>query len=282
MMRANLPFRMAAALLLILALGGFRSATSLFAPSIEPWPKWEKHDPTSTAAIDYAAWDALLQRYVKDGPDGLAVFDYGAVTAADKQALKDLIEAMEGVAISNHARPQQMSYWINLYNAVTVDVVLDHYPVKSIRDIDISPGFFADGPWGKKLVTVEGEELSLNEIEHRILRPVWKDARVHYAVNCASVGCPNLAMQAYVAESLDNQLDAAARDYINNPRGITVKDGKITVSSIYDWFYDDFGGSDAALMAHLKKYAEPDLARQLDAIGQIEDTQYDWTLNDAR
>lgn len=281
-MRVNLAFRIGAALVLIMALSGFRSATSLFAPSPEPWPRWEKHDPASTAAMDFSAWEALLQRYVKDGANGVAVFDYGAVGAEDRQALKAAISDMAARPISSYSRPQQMAYWINLYNAVTVDVILDHYPVESIRDIDISPGFFADGPWGKKLVTVEGEALSLNEIEHRILRPVWKDARVHYAVNCASIGCPNLGADAYVAERLEEQLDAAARDYINNWRGVTVKGSKITVSSIYDWFYDDFGGSDATLMAHLKQYAAPELARQLDAIGQIEDTQYDWSLNDAR
>lgn len=281
-MPARLPFRIAVALLLIVALGGFRSATSLFAPSAEPWPRWEQHNATSNATLDFSAWDALLKRYVSLRPDGLAVFDYGAVTAADKKALKAVISEMAAVPVSSHARPQQMAYWINLYNAVTVDVVLDHYPVKSIRDIDISPGFFSDGPWGKKLVTVEGEELSLNEIEHRILRPIWQDARVHYAVNCASVGCPNLAAEAYDGARIDAQLDAAARNYVNNPRGVTVKNGAIMVSSIYDWFYDDFGSTDADIVAHLKRYAEPALTQQIEDIGTISDTKYDWSLNDAK
>ncbi len=87
-------------------------------------------------------------------------------------------------------RAEQFPFWINLYNALTVKVVLDHYPVEIIRDIDISPGLFADGPWGKKLVTVEGEALSLDDIEHRILRPIWKDPRLHYVLNCAALGVP--------------------------------------------------------------------------------------------
>lgn len=275
-------FRIVAAVVMVLALGGFRSATSLFAPSAELWPRWEAHDASNSASIDFSDWDTLLKRYVKAGSGGLNLFDYGAVGADDKAALKAIIARLAALPVSGYARPQQEAYWINLYNAVTIDVVLDHYPVDSIRDIDISPGFFADGPWGKELIAVEGEKLTLNAIEHRILRPIWKDARLHYAVNCASIGCPNLAMEAYDGARLEEQLDAAARAYINNPRGVAIDGGSITVSSIYDWFYDDFGGTDESLMAHLQKYAEPDLAARLRDIGKISETAYDWNLNDTR
>ena len=175
-----------------------------------------------------------------------------------------------------------MAYWINLYNALTVDTVLNHYPVGSIRDISISPGLFNRGPWDRKLVTVEGQALSLNDIEHRILRPIWHDPRIHYAVNCASLGCPNLANTAYDGSHLDAMLDAAARAYVNNPRGAAVHDGKLTVSSIYRWYEADFGSTDAGVIAHLKRYAEPPLAAALNGISAIADDHYDWRLNDAR
>lgn len=264
---------------LLLPLSGFTSVENLFAPSAKPWPLWERHDPNSSRKIDFSAWDALLKRYVRPGPDGVNRVDYAAFAKQDKAALDNLIADLTGLPISGYNRSEQFAYWVNLYNAVTVQVILDHHPIESIRDIDISPGLFADGPWDRELVTVEGEALSLNDIEHRILRPVWRDPRIHYAVNCASIGCPNLAMEAYEAGRLEEMLETAATAYINDPRGVSIAGKKVTVSKIYDWFQEDFGGSTATVLAHLKRYAAPALAEQLEAIGDIEDARYDWSLN---
>ncbi len=177
-------------------------------------------------------------------------------------------------------RSEQFAYWINLYNALTVKVVMDHYPVKSIRKINISPGWFSWGPWGKKLAIVEGERVSLDDIEHRILRPIWRDPMVHYAVNCASLGCPNLASVPYTAENAERLLDEGARNYINNRRGVSVSERGLIVSSIYRWFIEDFGGTDQSVIEHLKKYAAPDLAARLEGRVRIDGGHYDWTLND--
>jgi Protein of unknown function, DUF547 len=133
-----------------------------------------------------------------------------------------------------------------------------------------------------KRVTVEGRELSLDEIEHSILRPTFRDPRVHYSVNCASIGCPNLRPKAWHAETLDADLDAAARAYVNHPRGASIgSDGGLTVSSIYSWFKADFGGTDAGVIAHFKKFAEPDLAKRLEMVSGIGADSYDWGINDA-
>jgi hypothetical protein len=160
--------------------------------------------------------------------------------------------------------------------------VLEHYPVDSIRKIAISPGLFSAGPWGKKLVTVEGKALSLDDIEHRILRPIWRDPRIHYAVNCAALGCPNLQPEAFTADNEEALLERAAHDYVNHPRGATVADGKLTVSSIYVWYQADFGGTDRGVIAHLQHYAAPALAAALAPIERIGADRYDWSLNDAR
>jgi hypothetical protein len=111
------------------------------------------------------------------------------------------------------------------------------------------------------------------------MRPTFKDPRVHYAVNCASVGCPNLMPKAWRAATLEADLDAAARAFVNHPRGARVKAGKLTVSSIYAWFKEDFGGTDAAVIAHLRQYASAELRRKLAAISTIDGDDYDWTLN---
>lgn len=275
--------RLSMLVLLLLVLPGFGSGERLFAPSSEPWPRWERHDPASATTVDHKEWSAFLARHMRPGRNGDAArLDYGAVSATDRAALSRYVAMLAEVPVSTLNRDEQMAYWINLYNTLTMQVVLDAYPVTSIRDIDISPGLFASGPWGKALVTVEGEGLSLNDIEHRILRPVWRDPRIHYAVNCASIGCPDLRVTAWASASLDADLDAAARAYVNSPRGVRVSDGEITVSKIYDWFIEDFGGDEAGVLAHLTRYATGPTADALTRIGDLSGTDYDWSLNDAR
>jgi hypothetical protein len=151
--------------------------------------------------------------------------------------------------------------------------------VGSIRDIRLS-GLLTAGPWRKKVLKVEEIELSLDDIEHGILRPLWRDPRMHYAVNCASIGCPNLARTAYAGARLEQMLEAAARDYVNSPRGATVANGVATLSRIYSWYVDDFGGREAGMIEHLRLYASPALTLALAAVKRI-DYQYDWRLNDA-
>lgn len=232
-----------------------------------------------------AAFDALLKRYVQAGTDGVNRVDYGRwkASAADRAALASYIEALAGMRPSTLQRNAAFAYWANLYNAITLKVILDRYPVASIRDIK-SDGLFDPkayvGPWRTKRVTVEGKALSLDDIEHDIMRPTFKDPRVHYSVNCASIGCPNLPMAAWRAASLDADLDTAARAFVNHRRGVEVlAGGKLRVSSIYKWFRDDFGPDDAAVIAHLKRYAAPELAAKLATVTAIGEDQYDWSLN---
>lgn len=271
--------RLLPGLVLILLLAGFGSGERLFAPSADLWPRWQAHNAANPAEIDFAGWDALLRRVVVPGADGVNRVDYAALAGAQRAALDSVVADLAAVPVDSYAPAEQFAYWINLYNAVTLQVVAAHWPVASIRDIDISPGWFADGPWDAELVTVAGEALTLNDIEHRILRPIWRDPRIHYAVNCASVGCPDLAASAWRGNGIDARLEAAARRYVNHPRGLSVEDGRVTVSKIYDWFLEDFGGSEASLIEHLAGYAEPGLAARLRAAGRIDATAYDWSLN---
>jgi hypothetical protein len=271
--------RIVAALCLALALaagGGARAA-----PDAELWTRWVGFDPASTVQVDHAAWDGFVARYRVVGADAIARVRYGAVTTADRATLEAYLAGLAATRVTGLGHGEQRAFWINLYNALTVRVVLDHYPVDSIRDIDISPGLLADGPWGAYLIEVEGEPLSLDDIEHRILRPIWHDPRLHYVVNCASLGCPDLPPHAMTAENAEQMLDAAARGYVNHPRGAGFEaDGELVVSSLYAWYGEDFGGSDAAIIDHLRRYADPALAGRLAGAGEIADDAYDWTLND--
>ena len=262
-------------------LSACTSIESAFAPEPDLWERWAAHEPSSRAAIDHSAWDGLLQTYLSQDENGVNRFAYAEISGADRQLLETYIAELSAVPISRYRRPEQFAYWVNLYNAATVRVVLEHYPVDTIRDIDISPGIVADGPWGRKLVVVEGEALSLDDIEHRILRPIWRDPRIHYAVNCAAVGCPNLQPRAFTVENTEFLLAAGAEGYVNDPRGVTVQDGGLVVSSIYAWFAEDFGGDASGVLAHLRLFARPELLRQLDRDGRIRGYEYDWSLNDA-
>ncbi len=131
------------------------------------------------------------------------------------------------------------------------------------------------------MIKVENESLSLNDVEHRILRPIWRDARVHYAVNCASFGCPNLAPTAYNAETMEGSLTEAARTYINHRRGVSIEGGRLYVSTIYEWFVEDFGGNEKGVLDHIRHYAISKLAKRLARIAAIDGYRYDWALNDA-
>jgi hypothetical protein len=266
---------------LLLLLAALAPGRALAAPDAEPWPRWERHDAGATATIDHSAWDGWLKRYVSADPLGVARVAYGRVGEDGRRALARYIDGLAAVAVSRHNRAEQRAFWINLYNALTVRVILDRYPVESILRINTSPGWLSIGPWGKKLVTVEGEMLSLDDIEHRILRPVWRDPRIHYAVNCASVGCPNLRQEAYTGARIEAQLDDQARAYVNSWRGAHFEDGGLYVSSIYKWYVADFGGNETGVLAQLRRYAGGDLAQRLAKTDRIAGYHYDWDLNDA-
>lgn len=256
---------------------------ALAAPSPDLWPRWQTQVAESTATVDHSPWDMLLKQYVvTNHPSGVNRFRYAAVSPTNRQVLGAYLTAMQQGKVSSLNGAEQKAYWVNLYNALTIKVILDHYPVKSIMEIGISPGLFSKGPWDAKLLTIEGEKVSLNDIEHRILRPIFKDNRLHYALNCASLGCPDLQPHAFTATNIEGLLTKAARAYVNSPRGARLIDGKLHVSSIYVWFRVDFGGTDAAVVEHLRLYAVGALAEALRAYNKGVRDSYDWSLNGAQ
>ncbi len=258
-----------------LLLGWF--SASLAAPSASLWQRWNTFDPESSVSIDHSPWHDWLGRFVTTSADGINRVAYGSVSPAERNQLKAYIADMTALQVGDYNRAQQRAYWINLYNALTVDIVLENYPLDSIRDI--SSGLFSSGPWRLKLAKIDGEKMTLDDIEHRILRPIWQDPRIHYAVNCASLGCPNLQAAAFTAENAESLLEASASEFINSPRGALMVSKKLRISRIYEWFEKDFGGNEAGVIKHLKRYAVGELATALETIANIDDYQYDWQIN---
>ena len=247
--------------------------------------QFEAFKAGSTKTIDHSVWSSLLKTYVVPGADGLNRVKYAAFKAQGQPALKGYIKSLEGSVVKDLDRPEQFAFWANLYNAKTIDLVLDHYPVKSIKAVSLGgslTSLFTGGPWKAQVTTVQGQALSLDDIEHGILRGIFEDPRVHYAVNCASNGCPNLATQALTGATLNAMLDAGASAYINHSRGVRVEKGEVVASSIYDWFKADFGGNAEGVLAHWRKYAAPALKRELEGMSNISRFDYDWNLNDAK
>jgi hypothetical protein len=247
-------------------------------------PKFKQVAAGSAVTVDHSVWDKLLKAHVVAGPDGLNRVAY-ANLKKEHAALKGYVAALQKVDPATLDKPEQFAFWVNLYNAKTIDVVLDKYPVKSIKDVSLGGGLkslVGGGPWQAKIMKVSGVDLTLDDIENTILRPIYGDNRVHYTVNCASVGCPNLSTEAYTGAKLEAMLEAGAKAFINSPRGVLIEGDKIKASSIYDWFRADFGGSEATVIEHLKKYASPELAARIAKVGKIASYDYDWKLADTK
>jgi hypothetical protein len=228
--------------------------------------------------MSHAAFDAILKRHVRPDGAGYNRVDYRAMKRESRAALASYLDDLQAARPSAFSAAGAHAYWINLYNAATLGVVLDHYPVASIRDIDLGGKLFASGPWSKRFLSVAGEALSLDDIEHRIVRPIFADPMSHYALNCASYSCPNLAARAYTGRNRRALMAEGAAAYVNHERGVAVARGTITASKIYSWYAADFGGR-GRLKSHWMGLAEP---RRAAAIGdaRIGRFRYDWSLND--
>ena len=244
---------------------------------VDPGEYFKKSGINSQEKVDHQIFQNILDTYLDNtNSSGINRFDYKSVSIEDKKALKNYLKYLEEIKVTSLNKDEQMAYWINMYNALTINTILDKYPVDSIKDI--KSGVFTPGPWKLKLVEVENIELSLNEIEHSILRPIWRDKRIHYAVNCASIGCPNLSKSVYTAENLTQMLENAASDYINHPRGVRFENDKLFLSSIFNWYKDDFGSKDE-LLKHLASYSlGSNKENLLNWKGSIK-YGYDWDLN---
>jgi hypothetical protein len=244
------------------------------APQAELWERWEAHDPDSTISVDHADWGEFLDEYlITDHPTGVNRVEYADVTGSDRAALDAYIERMSDVPVDNLRRDTQFSYWVNVYNALTVQLILEHYPLDSIRDIR--------RPWDRDIFTVEGIDVTLNDIEHRILRPIWdQDPRIHYVVNCASYGCPDLHAEPLTEDTNEQIMEGAAHEYLSHPRGARFDGDRLVLSSIFDWYTEDFGGDDAGVLEHVAAYAPADVANRIRTYDGRIRYEYDWALNE--
>jgi len=221
--------------------------------------------------ITHELFTAELQKYVTN--DGWV--DYDAWTK-DTVGLTKYLEL-----VSTHypndehwTHDEQFAYWINAYNAYTIKLMLDHWPVKGIKEI--KPGIgFVNSVWDQEFISIEGNVYSLNNIEHGIIRPKFQDQRIHVAVNCASVSCPQLLNKAYTAANVNEELDEQVRRAFKSFRNDLSDPNNPVISPIFKWYGGDFEWNDSSLEAFVEKYGEVDLPDGV-KFGYMD---YNWSAN---
>lgn len=272
---ANLRRR--AVTLILFTLVSALSHVAIAAPDSKYWAYWDKSNPDSSAVINHDIWQEVLDKYLVLRPDGNH-FRYRNVSQRGRDKLDKYLREMSSLDPRNYSKAEQKAYWINFYNALTVDLILEHYPVKSITKIG---PWYRFGPWDSDITRVAGQKLTLNDIEHRILRPLWEDNRIHYAVNCASLGCPDLSGKVFSATTTDQMLDALARRFIRQEKGVSWIDGRLTLSRIYEWYEKDFIDQEGVVL-HLRQFASVATARKLKEYTGVIQYQYNWGLNELK
>ncbi len=207
-------------------------------------------------------WDSLLKQYVSDKGN----VNYKGFKK-DKDKLQTYLDLLSKNQPNNQwSRAEVLAYWINAYNAFTVKLIIDHYPLESIKDIV--------NPWDKKFFTIGTTQMSLGEIEHNILRKMGAP-RIHFAINCASISCPNLLNEAYFAPKLESQLATATKNFLKDSTKNTITADKVELSKIFSWFSDDFK-TNGTVIDFINKYT----AVEIDKKAKIKYKEYNWKLNE--
>lgn len=224
--------------------------------------------------ISHALWDTLLHQYVHEG----GFVDYKGLVQ-DSTRLNQYLALLSNAnpTAKNWSRETKMAFWINAYNAFTVKLIIDHYPIKGIKDI--KQGIpFVNSVWDIKFIRIGGQTYDLNNIEHGMLRSEFRDSRIHAAINCASYSCPALRNEAFVPERLEAQLTDAMHNFVNDPIRNRVTANKASISKIFKWYQGDFTAEKDNIRNYINQYA----LAPLNANGKVAYLEYDWRLNEVK
>lgn len=213
--------------------------------------------------FNHNVWDqALLLNVSEDGK-----VDYNGFMRDSSQLYAYFTQLSENTPKENWTREEKLAYWINAYNAYTIKLIIDSYPIKSIKDLE--------DPWDKKFFKIDGEWYSLGELEHKILRK-FGDPRIHFAINCASFSCPVVWNRAYTADNLNNALDTQTKKFINDPTRNTITKDEVNVSKIFTWYKKDFKVNGGDVKDFINRYATVKITDQ----SKKGYKEYDWSLNE--
>lgn len=226
-------------------------------------------------AITNDEWTVLLKKHVNDA----GMVDYKGFIKDSNNLNKYLAKISENAPASSWSNDEKFAYWINAYNAYTVKLIVDNYPVKSIKDLAPKNAvIFINTAWDKKFFSIGGKKMTLNTIEHKILRKRFNDPRMHFAINCASMSCPKLLNEAYEAKTLDKQLTGQAKDFLSDTNKNKVSKDKPELSSIFDWFNKDFTKTGKTKIGFINQYAPV----KINDNAPLKYLSYDWSLNEQK
>lgn len=229
---------------------------------------------SSSKPISHDLWEELLQKHVTDK---------GCVNYKGFINDSSSFNTYLGLLKNNHpndnnwSKNEQKAFWINAYNAFTIKLIVDNYPVNSIKDIGGSI-YRVNTPWAKKFIVIEGVDYSLDNIEHDILRPTYNDARIHAAVNCASESCPVLYNHAFFGAKLDEQLTTVITNFIADSERNKITENKLEISKIFTWFSGDFKKSEGSVIDFINKYSKI----KVNENASIDYLDYTWGLNECK
>ncbi|MCK8521124.1 DUF547 domain-containing protein [Aquimarina sp. D1M17] len=216
-------------------------------------------------SFDHSVWDQALLLNVSE--DGLV--DYDGFMRDSSQLYRYFRQLSENPPQESWSREEKLAYWINAYNAYTIKLVIDSYPIKSIKDLE--------NPWDKKFFKIDGVWHSLGELEHKILRK-FGDPRIHFAINCASISCPVVWNRAYTADNLHTALDQQTSKFINDPLRNTITDSEVSVSKIFTWYKKDFKVNGGDVKDFINRYSAVKIENQ----PKKGYKNYNWGLNEGK
>jgi len=217
-------------------------------------------------------WDSLLKVHVEKS----GLVNYSGFLK-DSAILNHYLSELSGKHPNDKwNKKEQLAYWINCYNAFTIKLILENYPLKSIKDIKAGPDIpFIRSAWDIKFIEIEGQKYDLNNIEHSILRNQFDEPRIHFAINCASISCPNLRNEAYVADKLEDQLNDQTEAFLNDSTKNQIGTNRLVLSKIFKWYKSDFTDS-GSLIEFINSF----ISISIDTEVEIDYMDYNWNLND--
>jgi len=228
-----------------------------------------------TEPVKHELFDSLLKKHVSE--NGLVNYTSFQEDRALLQSYLNQL-TLNPPNDENWTREQKLAYWINLYNAFTIELILEYYPVKSIKDIGASIQVpFVNTPWDIKMIDIGEEQYDLNNIEHNILRKNFDEPRIHFAINCASISCPKLRREAYHAEKIDQQLNEQTREFLNDPSKNKINSEVAEISKIFKWFGGDFE-KETTISEYINRYSQYEISKGID----LNYMEYNWSLNEEK
>ena len=251
---------------------GLVAAGVYAAPKSEMIEFWNDYEPDSALKMNHSAWDEILKKYVvTDHPSGVNRFRYDDVTAEDKAAVEAYLTYLQSRDPRQLNHHRKKAYWMNFYNAAIVSIVLTEQPEDTIRDVGRI--------WTKKRFVVTRQEMSLNDIEHGVIRPFYNDPRVHFGFTPATIGSGNILPMAFTGQNVEELLDLNTRAFFaNSERGMLIQGRTLRISSIFKWYKDDFGGTNGSVRTFIKKHVPQEVADAIDQTTRVS-YQYSWSLN---